>query len=613
MRGFNEPTVTNTVARDWVREVADVTKPEEIFWCDGSPEQYEVLIKRAQQAGTLIKLNPEKRPRSYLARSHPRDVARVEDRTYVCTPTKAEAGPNNNWHNPQTMRSDLLELFAASMSGRTMYVLPFVMGPIGSPAAQAGLQVTDSPYVAASMMIMTRVQPEGFDEIASKRPVVRAWHSVGAPLAPGEVSQPWPHNEKVYVAHFPQDLTVMSFGSGYGGNALLAKKCFALRLASYMAYHQGWLAEHMLIVKVIDPSLNVHYIAGAFPSACGKTNLAMLESQLPGWQVETIGDDIAWLNVGADGRLRAINPEAGFFGVAPGTSPVTNPIAVDMLKSDTIFTNTALTPDGDVWWEGLTAQPPEGLIDWRGQVWSSQSNKPAAHPNSRFTVATAQCSSIAPQWSDPEGVPISAILVGGRRADTVPLVTESFDWAHGVFLGASMSSAQTAAADGEVGVVRRDPFAMLPFCGYDMASYWGHWLDMPDLIAKQTGLSPEVVKKRLPRLYQVNWFRTDTSGAFIWPGFFENLRVLAWVVGRLVGHADAIESPLGHHPSAEDESFATLGLDKQAIGRLFETDVGAWSREAESISKYFEGFERVPPELLKQLQLLRQRLASAPA
>ena len=599
-------------ARDWIKQVAALTKPDEIYWCNGSPEQYQQIISAAERAGTLVPLNPEKRPRCYLARTHPRDVARVEDRTYVCTPTKAEAGPNNNWRNPDRMRKELMTLFEGSMRGRTMYVLPFVLGPIGSAAARPGLEVTDSPYVAASMMIMTRVDPAAFNDLVKTQPFVRAWHSVGAPLSKGQESDPWPHNETVHVAHFPQDLTVMSFGSGYGGNALLAKKCFALRLASYTAREEGWLAEHMLIVKVTSPVGDSHYIAGAFPSACGKTNLAMLRSRLPGWQVHTVGDDIAWMHIGEEGRLRAINPEAGFFGVAPGTAPETNPVAIEMLQADTIFTNTALTSDGDVWWEGLTPEPPPGLIDWRGDVWSPESDKPAAHPNSRFTVSTKRCSSLAPEWDDPAGVPISAILVGGRRPSTTPLVTESFDWAHGVFLGASMSSAQTAAAEGEVGKIRRDPFAMLPFCGYDMAEYWRHWLSVPDLVVRNTGLSREEVSERLPRIYQVNWFRTDDEGSFIWPGFADNLRVLAWVIGRLTGKAEAQASALGRHPSVDDAVFDGAGVDKSALESIFDVDVAAWSREAESISSYFEGFgDETPAQLIEQLQQLRSRLAAS--
>ena len=623
MSQSRQSNLVSQAALAWVSEVADLTQPDSIYWCDGSKGQYDEIIRAAEVAGTLIPLNPAKRPRSFLARTHPRDVARVEDRTYVCTPTKEQAGRNNNWRNPDSMRSELLGLFKGSMRGRVMYVLPFVMGPIGSSAARAGLQVTDSPYVAASMTIMTRVNPAAFEESVSRSGFVRALHSVGAPLAPGEVSASWPHNEKVFVAHFPQDLTVMSFGSGYGGNALLAKKCFALRLASFAAYNEGWLAEHMLIVKITDPAGGSHYIAGAFPSACGKTNLSMMQSPLPGWRVETIGDDIAWIHVGEDGRLWAINPEAGFFGVAPGTSPKTNPVAVDMLKSDTIFTNTALTADGDVWWEGLTDKPPPGVIDWRGDVWQPDADRPAAHPNARFTVATDRCRSIAPEWDDPQGVPISAILVGGRRSDTVPLITESLDWSHGVFLGASMSSARTAAAEGEVGLVRRDPFAMLPFCGYDMTKYWQHWLDIPKLAAKKSGQTPERIAELLPRIYQVNWFRTNQQGEFVWPGFSQNLRLLAWVIKRIAGVAASASSPLGKHPSLDDEVFAASEADHFEISEadlssLFDVDINAWSREVESIANFFDNFcgqgsdKKTPKELHEQLQLLRLRLAKNP-
>lgn len=600
-----------TSAIEWVAQVQALTEPGDVVWCAGAPGELDRLLAIAEREGTLTALNPEKRPRSYLARTHPRDVARVEDRTYVCTPTEAEAGPNNNWRNPEVMRRDLLALFQGAMRGRTMYVIPFVMGPLGSKSSRPGLQVTDSAYVAASMMIMTRVDREAFDQLASKHQFVRAWHSVGDPLSPGQQSDPWPHNETVHVAHFPQDLTVMSFGSGYGGNALLAKKCFALRLASYAAHQEGWLAEHMLIVKVTNPQGMEHYVAGAFPSACGKTNLAMLKSVMPGWQVETVGDDIAWIRIGEDGRLWAINPEAGFFGVAPGTSPATNPVATEMLESDTIFTNVAMTKDGDVWWEGLTTNPPADLVDWRGKEWHPDLKTPAAHPNARFTVSVEKCSSLAPEWNSPEGVPLSAILVGGRRPDTVPLVTESFDWQHGVFLGAGMSSAQTAAAEGEIGLVRRDPFAMLPFCGYDMATYWEHWLSIPRLVEQRTGLSQDEISRRLPKIFQVNWFRTDQSGAYIWPGFFENLRVLSWVVSRVAGEATATTNALGKHPTLSDPSFDGLPLSAEQLQELFSVDVGQWTREVESVEQYFDSMgERVPTELRDQLQNLRKRLAS---
>ena len=606
----NSPSVKDATARSWVDEVARITRPREVIWIDGSKSQYQELIDVAVGMGTLIPLNPQKRPRSYLARSHPRDVARMEDRTFVCTPTEAEAGPNNNWREPKAMREKLLDVFSGCMQGRVMYVIPFVMGPVGSPFSRAGLQVTDSPYVAASMTIMTRVVPAAFDEIAAKHGFVRAWHSVGAPLAEGETSDPWPHNDSVYVAHFPQESTVMSFGSGYGGNALLAKKCFALRLASYSARAEGWLAEHMLIVKVTDPEGNSHYLTGAFPSACGKTNLAMMRSHLPGWQVQTIGDDIAWIHAGDDGRLWAINPESGFFGVAPGTSWKTNPVAIEMLASDTIFTNTALTADGDVWWEGLTDEPPSDLIDWRGAAWSPDSGRPAAHPNARFTVATSRCSEIAPEWNSPAGVPISAMLVGGRRPDTVPLVNESLSWEHGVFLGASMSSAQTAAAEGEVGVVRRDPFAMLPFCGYDLAQYWQHWLDIPHIAAAKTGLSIEEVRQQLPKIFQVNWFQVDEEGRFIWPGFAENLKIVIWALKRAAGSALADSTPLGLRPSLDDASLVSGEVSTSDLETLLAVDVSKWSLEADRISEYFETFgNEVPAELGSQLQALRSRLA----
>jgi phosphoenolpyruvate carboxykinase (GTP) len=589
----------------WVDAVAALTQPDSVVWCDGSDAERTRLIGRMVETGTLLPLDPHLRPGSYLARSDPDDVARVESRTFICSGDESDAGPTNNWREPTAMRAELDSVFVGSMRGRAMYVIPFSMGPVGGPMSRVGVQVTDSPYVVVSMGTMTRLSRDVLDLIAAGAPFVPAVHSVGAPLTPGQGDVPWPCSTTKYIAHFPETREIWSYGSGYGGNALLGKKCFALRIASVMGRDEGWLAEHMLLIRLTAPTGRRYHVAAAFPSACGKTNLAMLRPTLPGWRVETIGDDIAWLRPGADGTLRAINPEAGFFGVAPGTAESTNPAAIETLSHDTIFTNVALTPQGDVWWEGLTDEVPAHLTDWTGRPWTPDSGRPAAHPNARFTVAASQCPTMAEGWDDPEGVVLDAIVFGGRRATNVPLVAQAENWEHGVFMGATISSERTAAAEGLVGALRRDPFAMMPFCGYDMADHWSHWL--------RVGASLDPARR--PLVFQVNWFRKDDSGRFVWPGFGENARVLAWMVQQvdrsrgLRTDVGAIPSPVGLLPAPGALDVGGLGLDDDAIGTLCTVDARAWDHEAELTQEFFAQFgDRVPPALRVQLARLRSAL-----
>lgn len=594
-------TTTNPEVLQWVTEVAELTKPSAVVWCDGSQDEWNLITSEMVEAGSLIPLNKDLRPGSYLARSHPADVARVEDRTFICSENEADAGPTNNWRAPADMKAELMPLFEGSMIGRTMYIVPFSMGPVGGAISQLGIELTDSPYAVLNMRIMTRMGQAALDGITPGSEWVRTVHSVGAPLIDGAEDVAWPCNDTKYITHFPETLEVWSYGSGYGGNALLSKKCFALRIASVMGRSEGWLAEHMLLLKLTNTETGkAYHLSAAFPSACGKTNLAMLQPTISGWKVETIGDDIAWLRPGRDGRLYAINPEAGFFGVAPGTGESTNPVAMETLWGNTIYTNVALTDDGDVWWEGKTDEVPAHLTDWLGESWTPESGRPAAHPNSRFTAPIQQTPTLADDWFEQDGVPLDAILFGGRRATNIPLVAQSLSWQHGVFVGATISSEKTAAQEGTVGELRRDPFAMLPFCGYNMADYWGHWLEVGEKLGDKA-----------PKIFQVNWFRKGADGRFLWPGFGDNSRVIDWVIRSVEGEHEGRRTAIGTLPAAGELNLSGIESVESELDELFAIDPASWLAECDLTEEFFAQFgDRVPAALQTELSELRARLSA---